>query len=81
MPGFETYIFHGLGAPKNTPTEIINKLNRETNFVLAAAAVKEKFANLGGTALGGSPVDFAKRIAEEIKKWGNVIRAANIKLG
>jgi tripartite-type tricarboxylate transporter receptor subunit TctC len=80
VPGFETYIFHGLGAPNNTPTEIINKLNRETNLVLADAAVKEKFTSLGGSALGGSPADFAKRIAEEIKKWGGVIRAANIKL-
>jgi len=49
--------------------------------VLAEATVKERFANLGGTALGGSPADFAKRIADETEKWGKVIRTADIKLG
>jgi tripartite-type tricarboxylate transporter receptor subunit TctC len=54
---------------------------REINVVLADSKVKEKFANLGGTTLGGTPADFAKRITDEIEKWGKVIRTADIKLG
>jgi tripartite-type tricarboxylate transporter receptor subunit TctC len=81
VPGFEATIWHGIGAPKKTPAEIVNKLNHEINKVLVDAAVKERFANLGGAALGGSPTDFAKLIADETEKWGKVIRTADIKLG
>jgi tripartite-type tricarboxylate transporter receptor subunit TctC len=81
VPGFEASIWHGIGAPKNTPTDIVNKLNHEINAVLADPNVKERFANLGGTPLGGSPADFSKLIANEIGKWGKVIRTADIKLG
>jgi tripartite-type tricarboxylate transporter receptor subunit TctC len=81
VPGFEASIWHGIGAPKNTPTDIVNKLNHEINAVLADPNVKERFANLGGTPLGGSPADFSKLITNEIEKWGKVIRTADIKLG
>jgi tripartite-type tricarboxylate transporter receptor subunit TctC len=81
VPGFEATIWHGIGAPKETPARIVNQLNHEINEVLAEPAVKERFANLGGIALGGSPADFAKRIADETEKWGKVIRTADIKLG
>jgi tripartite-type tricarboxylate transporter receptor subunit TctC len=78
VPGFEASIWHGIGAPKNTPAAIINKLNQEINVVLADAKVKERFADIGGAPIGGSSADFAKLIADEITKWGKVIRVANI---
>ena len=81
VPGFEASIWHGIGAPKQTPAQIVDKLNSQINLVLADPKVKERFANLGGAALGGSPADFAKLITSEIEKWGNVIRTADIKLG
>jgi tripartite-type tricarboxylate transporter receptor subunit TctC len=68
-----------VGAPKGTPTEVIDKLNREINEILADAKAKARLADLGGTALVGSPADFGKFIADETEKWGNVIRALNIK--
>ncbi len=78
VPGFEASIWHGIGAPKNTPAAIVNRPNRKINAVLADPKVKERFADLGGTPIGGSPADFAKLIADEIAKWGKVIRVANI---
>ena len=81
VPGFEASIWHGIGAPKQTPAQIVDKLNSQINLVLADPKVKERFANLGGAVLGGSPADFAKLITSEIEKWGNVIRTADIKLG
>lgn len=80
LPGYEVSVWHGIGVPKNTPIEIINKLNYEINAVLADPKIKERFAALGGTAIGGSPADFGKLIAAETAKWGKVIRAANINL-
>jgi tripartite-type tricarboxylate transporter receptor subunit TctC len=68
-----------LSAPKNTPTEIVAKLNREVNAALADPKMKARLADMGGMALAGSPADFAKLIADETEKWGKVIRAANIK--
>jgi tripartite-type tricarboxylate transporter receptor subunit TctC len=81
VPGFEASIWHGIGAPKNTPPAIINKLNREINAVLADPKINERFADLGGTAIGGSPADFGTLVADEIAKWGKVIRVANINPG
>jgi tripartite-type tricarboxylate transporter receptor subunit TctC len=78
VPGFEATIWHGIGAPKNTPLAIVNKLNSEINAVLADPKVKERFADLGGAAIGGSPDQFRTLIAGEVTKWGKVIRAANI---
>ena len=80
VPGYEASSIFGFGAPKNTPAEIIDKLNKEINAGLADPKIKARLADLDGTALVGSPADFAKLIAEETEKWGKVIRAANIKL-
>jgi tripartite-type tricarboxylate transporter receptor subunit TctC len=79
VPGYEASAWYGVGAPKNTPTEIIDKLNREINAALADPIIKARFADLGATVLPGSPADFGKLIADETEKWGKVIRAANIK--
>ncbi len=79
VPGYETSAWQGIGAPKNTPAEIINKLNKEINAGLADPKIKTRVADMGGTVLTGSPADFGKLIAEETEKWGKVIRAANIK--
>jgi tripartite-type tricarboxylate transporter receptor subunit TctC len=79
VPGYETVDFFGIGAPKNTPAEIVDKLNKEINAGLADPRLKRRFADLGATVFPGSPADFGKLIAEETEKWGKVIRAANIK--
>jgi tripartite-type tricarboxylate transporter receptor subunit TctC len=79
LPGYETSAWQGVGAPKNTPPEIIAKLNNEINTGLADSKMKMRLADLGGTAIAGSPADFGKLIANESEKWGKVIRAANIK--
>ena len=68
-----------LGAPKNTPSQIIDKLNEAINAGLADPKIKARLADLGGTPLVGSPADFGKLIAAETEKWAKVIRAANIK--
>jgi tripartite-type tricarboxylate transporter receptor subunit TctC len=79
VPGYEASGWYGIGAPKNTPTEIVDKLNKEVNAALADPKMKARLVDLGGTALSGSPADFGKLIADETEKWGKVIRAANIK--
>jgi tripartite-type tricarboxylate transporter receptor subunit TctC len=79
LPGYEASFWDGFGAPKNTPAEVIEKLNKAINAALADPKIKARFADLGGTALAGSPADFGKLIAEETEKWGKVVRAANIK--
>jgi tripartite-type tricarboxylate transporter receptor subunit TctC len=79
VPGYEASGWFGIGAPKNTPIEIIDKLNTEINASLADPKLQARLAGLGGTVMMGSPADFAKHIADETEKWGNVIRALNIK--
>ena len=79
VPGYEASNWFGVGAPRNTPVEIIDKLNKEINAALADPKMKSRLADLGGTVLPGSPAAFGKLIAEETEKWGNVIRALNIK--
>jgi tripartite-type tricarboxylate transporter receptor subunit TctC len=79
VPGYEAPTWYGLGAPKNTPPEIVDKLNKEINAALADPKMKARLADLGGTPLVGSPADFGKLIADDTEKWGKVIRAANIK--
>ena len=79
VPGYEASWWAGIGAPKNTPAEVIEKLNTAVNVSIADANLETKLANFGGTVLAGSPADFGKLIAEETKKWGKVIVAANIK--
>jgi tripartite-type tricarboxylate transporter receptor subunit TctC len=79
VPGYEASAWFGVGAPKATPAEIVEKLNKEINAGLADPNIKARLADLGGAALTGSPADFGKLIADETEKWGKVIRAANIK--
>jgi tripartite-type tricarboxylate transporter receptor subunit TctC len=79
VPGFETSAWFGIGAPRNTPVEVIDKLNKEINAGLANSKIKVRLASLGGTVLALSPADFGKLIAEETEKWGKVIKSAGIK--
>jgi tripartite-type tricarboxylate transporter receptor subunit TctC len=79
VPGYEASVFNGVGAPRNTPRAIIDKLNEEINAGLADPKLKERLAETGGAVLPGSPTDFGRFIAGEIDKWGKVIRTANIK--
>jgi tripartite-type tricarboxylate transporter receptor subunit TctC len=79
VPGYEAILWQGIGAPKHTPAEIVDKLNQEINAALADPKMKARLADLGYMVLPGSPADFGKLIAEETQKWGKVIRAANIK--
>jgi tripartite-type tricarboxylate transporter receptor subunit TctC len=78
VPGFEASWLYGLGAPKNTPAEIVDKLNKEINAALADPKIKAQL-ELSGTVLPGSPADFGKLIAEETEKWGKVVKFAGIK--
>ena len=79
VPGFEASGWQGIVAPQNTPIEIIGKLNREVNAALIDPKFKARLADLGAIVLAGSPTDFKTLIAEEIAKWGKVVRTANIK--
>jgi tripartite-type tricarboxylate transporter receptor subunit TctC len=79
VPSYEASSIFGFGTPKNTPAEIIDKLNKEINAALADPEIKARVADLDGTVLVGSPADFGKLIAEETEKWGKVIHTANIK--
>ena len=79
VPGYEASRWFGIGAPKNTPAEIIDKLNREINAGLADPKIKARLADLGGEPMPMSPADFGKLIADETEKWGKVVRAAGIK--
>jgi len=79
VPGYEASSIFGLGAPRNTPAEIVDRLNKEINAALVDPEFKAKLANLDGTVLGGSPADFGKLIAEETDKWRRVIHLAGIK--
>jgi tripartite-type tricarboxylate transporter receptor subunit TctC len=79
VPGYESSSWQGVGAPKNTPAAIIDKLNREINAVTADPKMKARLAELGGTVLSGSPADFGKLIADETDKWAKVIKSAGIK--
>lgn len=80
VPGYEASGWAGVVAPRNTPSEIVEKLNRTINAGLADPKMKARFADLGATTLVGSSVDFGKLIAEETRKWGKVIRAGSIKI-
>jgi tripartite-type tricarboxylate transporter receptor subunit TctC len=79
VPGYESSQWYGVGAPKGTPTEIVDRLNQEINAALVDSRMKLRFADLGGTVLPGSPSDFGKLIAEETEKWGKVVKFAGIK--
>ena len=79
VPGYEASAWFGIGAPKATPAEIIEKLNKEVNAALADPRMKARIVDLGGDVLALSPAGFGKLIADETEKWGKVIRALNIK--
>jgi tripartite-type tricarboxylate transporter receptor subunit TctC len=80
VPGYEATGWQGIGVPKNTPAEIIDKLNKEINAALADPRFRARLADLGVAAFASSPADLRKLIADETEKWGKVIRAANIKI-
>jgi tripartite-type tricarboxylate transporter receptor subunit TctC len=81
LAGYEASAWYGIGTPKNTPAEIVNKLNVDINAGLADAKLRAQLSEVGGvTILAGSPADFGKLIADETEKCGKVIRAANIKV-
>jgi tripartite-type tricarboxylate transporter receptor subunit TctC len=80
VPGFEASQAYGIGAPRNTPAAIIDKLNAEANAILALPAVRARLADLGETPLGGSPADFARLIADETEKWGRAVRFSGAKV-
>jgi tripartite-type tricarboxylate transporter receptor subunit TctC len=79
VPGYEASAWWGLGAPRNTSAEIINKLNKEINAALADPKMEKRLADLGGVPMPMTPDEFGKLVADEIEKWGKVVRAANIK--
>jgi tripartite-type tricarboxylate transporter receptor subunit TctC len=79
IPGYEASTWCGIGAPKGTPAEIIDKLNKEINAGLVDPKVKARLANMGSTALPGSPADFGKLIAEETEKWAKVVKLSGAK--
>jgi tripartite-type tricarboxylate transporter receptor subunit TctC len=80
LPGYEANTWYGVGVPKKTPTEIVEKLNKEINTALADPKLKARFAELGGEPMMMTPAEFEKFVVAETEKWAKVIRAANIKL-
>ena len=79
VPGYEASAWFGVGAPRNTPAEIVNKLNTEINACLADPGLKARLADLGGITLAGSPADFARLIVEETAKWAKVVKFSGVK--
>ena len=81
VPGYDVSAWYGVGTPKGTPAEVIDKLNKEINASLADPKLRARIADLGGTPLALTPTDFGKFIADETEKWGKVIRTLNVKAG
>jgi tripartite-type tricarboxylate transporter receptor subunit TctC len=79
LPGYEASVWFGIGAPQRTPAEIVDRLNQEVNVALADPALNARLGQLGGTALTGTSAEFGKLFVGDTEKWGNVVRAANIK--
>ena len=79
LPGFDAAVYYGIGAPKNTPPEIVDRLNKEINAGLADPQFKARLVELGSMVLPGSPADFGKFITNETEKWAKVVKFANIK--
>ena len=79
VPGYEARSWWGIGAPKNTPAEIVDRLNKEINASLADPAMKARFVDLGATVFPSSAADFGKFIAHETEKWAKVVKFAGIK--
>jgi tripartite-type tricarboxylate transporter receptor subunit TctC len=80
VPGYEASGWYGVCAPRSTPVAVIDKLNKEINATLADPKLTKRLAEIGGSALPGSPAEFGKLIADETEKWSKVVRAANIRL-
>jgi tripartite-type tricarboxylate transporter receptor subunit TctC len=80
VPGYEASAFFGVGAPRNTPADIIEKLNKEINAGLADPKLKARLADLGGTVIAGSPADFGRLLVDETEKWAKVVKFAGMKL-
>ena len=80
VPGYEVSAWYGIGAPKGTPAEVVDKLNKEINAALADAKMKTRFADLGNIPMAMTPAEFRTLIAEETEKWGKVVKFAGIKL-
>jgi tripartite-type tricarboxylate transporter receptor subunit TctC len=80
LPGFESSAWVGVGAPRSTPADIVNKLNKEINAALVEPKMKARLAELGAVAVIGSPTAMDKFVVEEIEKWAPVVRSANIQL-
>ena len=79
VPGYEASGFAGIGAPRNTPADIIDMLNKELNAGLADSKIKARIVELGGTVLGGSPAAFGTIISDATEKWAKVIKFAGVK--
>ncbi len=79
VPGYESSAWYGVGAPKNTPVEIIDRLNKEINAVLADPRMKTRVADMGATLVAGSPAEFGKLVADETEKWGKVVKFSGAK--
>jgi tripartite-type tricarboxylate transporter receptor subunit TctC len=79
LPGYEANLWYGLGVPKKTPTEIVEKLNKEINAALADPKLKARLADLGAEPMSMTPAEFEKFVVGETEKWGKVVRAANIR--
>jgi tripartite-type tricarboxylate transporter receptor subunit TctC len=79
VPGFEASAWFGLGVPRATPAEIVDKLNKEINAALADPKIKARLADMGGIPIAGTPADFGKLLAEETEKWGKVVKASGAK--
>src|SRR4051812_40683200 len=80
LPGYEASAWYGIAAPRNTPADIIGKLNKEVNAVLADPAAKTRFTELGAILLPGSPADFSKLLVDETEKWGKVVKFSGAKV-
>ena len=79
LPGYEASNWWGFCAPKNTPAEIVDKLNSKINAALVDPKMKERLADIGGVPMPTTPAEFGKLMADETEKWGKVVRAAHIK--
>ncbi len=79
VPGYEASAFFGIAAPRNTPPEVIERLNAEVNAILANSKAKTRLADMGGTVLPGPPAEFGRLIATETEKWAKVVKFAGIK--
>jgi tripartite-type tricarboxylate transporter receptor subunit TctC len=79
LPGYEATLLSGFGAPRNVPAEVVDRLNKEINAIVADPGIKARLADLGNEPVSMTSADFGKVLADETAKWAKVIRAANIK--